>query len=212
MAAGQGYGYLQPNDTRGGYNPTRFIIQQALGRVRTLMLAQVKAVGAGIVDVQPLVSMVDSQGNAVNHGIIHGCPYLEMRAGISAIVAVPVVGDVGLIGVCDRDSSAALANPTPGPPPSAREFDMADAIYLFGISLGAAPTHTITVTPTGFVVSGNLTIEGNLLLGGTIEAAAGGTYAGNISTSGNVTAGTVSLKTHIHSGVTTGGGDSGPPV
>src|SRR5580765_8218940 len=122
--ASQGYGYLQPGDSLGPYNPTRFIVQQALGRVRTLMLAQVKAVGAGTVDVQPLVSMVDSQGNAVAHGTIHGCPYLEMRAGSSAIVAGPVVGDIGLIGVCDRDSSAAQASLAPGPPPSAREFDM----------------------------------------------------------------------------------------
>ena len=200
---GQGYGYLQPSDTKGGYNPTAFIVSQKLGRVRTLLMAQVKAVGAGTVDVQPLVSMVDSQGNAVPHGIIHGCPYLEMRAGSTAIVVVPVVGDIGLIGVCDRDSSAAQASLAPGPPPSAREFDLADAVWIMGVALGSAPTSTITATPTGFVVSGNLTIEGNLLLGGTIEAAAGGPYAGNITTSGNIIAGfggadQVTLQLHEH--------------
>lgn len=200
---GQGYGYLQPGDSKGGYNPTAFIVRQMLGRVRTLLVVRVVAADAGTVDVQPLVSMVDSQGNAVPHGVIHGCPYLEMRAGNSAIVAVPVVGDIGLIGVCDRDSSAAQTSLAPGPPPSAREFDLSDGVYLFGLALGAPPTHTITATPTGFVVSGNFTVEGNLLLGGSIEASAGGTYAGNIKTSGNVIAGfgggdQVGLQTHEH--------------
>jgi hypothetical protein len=208
----QGYGYLQPNDTVGKYNPVAFIVRQLLGRVRTLLLVEVMGVGTDTVDLRPLVSMVDSQGNATPHGTMYRCPYLEFRAGTTAIVVTPVIGDIGLAGVCDRDSSSAETSLAPGPPPSAREFDLADAVYIMGLALGPAPTHTITATPTGFVVSGNLTIEGNLLLGGTIESAAGGAYSGNITTSGDVTAGTVSLKTHIHSGVTTGGGDSGPPV
>ena len=35
---------------------------------------------------------------------------------------------------------------------------------------------------------------------------------GNITTTENVTAGTISLKTHVHSGVQTGGGDTGVPI
>ena len=77
------------------------------------------------------------------------------------------------------------------------------AVYVMGLALGPAPTSTITATPTGFVVSGNLVIEGNLQLAGTIEAAAGGPYTGNITTSGNVIAGfggadQVTLQLHEH--------------
>ena len=48
-------------------------------------------------------------------------------------------------------------------------------------------------------------------------APAGGTYAGSISVAGNVIAGVgtgdqVGLKTHIHSGVTTGGGSTASPT
>lgn len=206
--APQGYGYLQPSDSVGPYNPTRFIVQQALGRVRTLMLAQVKAVGTGTVDVQPLVSMVDSQGNAVPHGIIHGCPYLEMRAGNSAIVVVPVIGDVGLIAICDRDSSAAVASLAPGPPPSAREFDMADAIYVMGIA-GGSPTDTITVGPTGisFAAFGNTIAITST--GITFTDAFGHAIVMNAA---GITINGVNFSTHEHSGVTTGSGVSGPPV
>jgi hypothetical protein len=209
-----GYGYLQPTDELGPLNPTAFIVAQMLSRVRTLTLCVVKSIGTtGFVNVQPIINMVDGNGNALEHGTIYGVPYLQMRAGATAIVVAPVVGDTGLLAVCDRDISSAKTSLAPGPPPSGREYDFSDAVYVMSLALSPTPpTSTITATPTGFVVSGNFTIEGNLLLGGTIEAANGGPYAGNISTSGDVTAGTVSLKTHIHSGVTTGSGDSGPPV
>lgn len=74
-------------------------------------------------------------------------------------------------------------------------------------------------------VQGNLPVTGALELGGTLESLGGSTYGGNIVTAGNITstAGTVtgatdvvgggkSLRTHVHSGVTTGAGDTGPPV
>lgn len=70
-----------------------------------------------------------------------------------------------------------------------------------------------------------ITVTGNLLVSGSISAG-GGTMTmegGNINVDGDltaqgsltaseVTAGTVSLTTHVHSGVTTGGGTSGPPT
>jgi len=38
------------------------------------------------------------------------------------------------------------------------------------------------------------------------------TLAGGMNASGDVTAGSISLQTHVHGGVTTGGGDTGAPV
>jgi hypothetical protein len=194
----EGYGYLQPSDTKGGYNPVAFIVQQLLGRVRTLVVARVVAVNGSTVDVQPLVSMVDSQGNATNHGTIYGIPYLQMQAGTAAVVAVPVVGDVGLIGVCDRDSSAATSSRKVGPPPSGREFDLSDAVYIMGIAGGAAPTTTITVGPSGIAIAsasaititpggGNpVVVNGDLHATGAIIAGFGGVDQ-------------VGLQTHEHS-------------
>lgn len=66
-------------------------------------------------------------------------------------------------------------------------------------------------------INGALVVTQNFQLGGTIQSEAGGTYFGNIVLTGTVTAADVvgggkSLATHVHSGVQTGGGDSGPPV
>jgi phage baseplate assembly protein V len=65
-------------------------------------------------------------------------------------------------------------------------------------------------------ISGNCVVKGTLTAGaiGTSTADGGNgkiTVEGDIETTGDVKAGTVSLKTHKHLGVTTGGGISGTP-
>ena len=56
------------------------------------------------------------------------------------------------------------------------------------------------------VADGTITINGNLNLTGNLSV------TGNITATGDITAGTVSLKNHVHSGVTTGGSNTGSPV
>jgi hypothetical protein len=99
-------------------------------------------------------------------------------------------------------------------------------------------TYRVVVTETGVnivkddgsVVSINLAsaeiditaptvkITGNLQLNGIIQAIGGGTYAGNIHTTGTVTGDTdviaagKSGASHVHGGVTTGGGSTAPPT
>lgn len=48
-------------------------------------------------------------------------------------------------------------------------------------------------------------VQGDLIVSGDVEAA-------NVTATGDVVAGTVSLKLHTHSGVTPGSGASGPPI
>lgn len=108
------------------------------------------------------------------------------------------------------------------------------------ISLNASGAATITA-PGGATVNADLTINGDTVLNGDLQvngaiAATGNIHSdsdvsadGDISAGGNVSAvnvnasGTVtgttdvvgggkSLKNHLHSGVTTGGGNTGPPV
>jgi hypothetical protein len=63
-------------------------------------------------------------------------------------------------------------------------------------------------------VKGNLVVDGNLQIGGTIQSKTGDTYSGDIKTSGNLIAGfgtpdQVGALTHQHTGP---GGDTGPPI
>lgn len=112
-----------------------------------------------------------------------------------------------------------------------------NALLLYGpdgVIIRDKSSHTkIVLTPTGvtitvpagqavtingnLIVTGVTTLNGALQLGGALEAVAGSTYTGDLKTTGNVVAGVgsgdqVGLKTHTHSGVTTGGGSTTPPT
>lgn len=105
-----------------------------------------------------------------------------------------------------------------------------NSLVLYGpdgaIIRDAAKKTTITLTADGVTIdvqagkavtiNGVLIVKGNLQLGGTIEALAGGgaPYAGDIKTTGNVIAGQgtadqVALQTHIHPAP---GGNTGAPT
>jgi phage baseplate assembly protein gpV len=65
---------------------------------------------------------------------------------------------------------------------------------------------------SGTTITGPVTITGNLTLGGTISGTGGGAIAGNLQMAGTVQGGSVVLNTHIHAGVTTGGGVTAGPT
>ena len=119
--------------------------------------------------------------------------------------------------------------PIPGDLVEIEEFGTNGAIVAKGVAcdeaipgafkIYARDPLTGSVTASITIVGGDLMLDniygarlhvqqnGSIDLNGvTIDA------SGNITTTGNVTAGTVSLKLHAHSGVTTGGGISGAPV
>jgi hypothetical protein len=217
-----GYGFMFPNDQLGAFNPVAFIISQMLARVRTVTLGKVIGVTnsgtiipAGTVDVNPLVSMVDGRGNAVPHGVVYKLPYFRLQSGANAIIMDPAVGDIGIMLICDRDVSSVEASQAAAPPPSMRMFSFSDGLFIGGVLGTVEPTQYLAFTAAGIVVGGNLIVNGNLQLSGSIEAVAGGPYAGDIKTSGNVTAGfggadQVGLQTHEHP--TAASGSPSPPT
>ena len=248
MAENAGYGQMTPMDTTEMHNVIRFIVSQMFGTISTVRLVKVTAVhpGAGnppamgTVDVQPLVNMIDGNSNATEHKVVNGIPVVRLAAGSNAFVIDPVVGDIGLLLVCDRDISAVKENKDLSNPSSFRKFNMADGIYLGGI-LGDAPGryfqfksdgnfkladaagNVLETGPTGFVLTGNVLINGQLAFGGGIGTIAGIVNMTTVNVSGQVTAnivqaplvttpGGITLNGHHHGGVTTGVGNTGPAV
>lgn len=90
-----------------------------------------------------------------------------------------------------------------------------DAVIVHNI--GTANEAELRIKPTGKVeITSPLQVEVNAP--STVINAASNTVNGNVKVNGNVNAtgdvvaGTVSLKTHVHSGVQTGAGNTGIPV
>ena len=135
-----------------------FIIRSALSGLRTAMPVKVISVSnaggispIGTVDVQPLVSAVDGNGTAWAHGIIYNVPYMRIQGGSNGIILDPIVGDVGIATVCDRDISTVKNTGAVSAPGSNRKNDMSDMVYLMTI-IGAAPTQYIQFNSSGITV------------------------------------------------------------
>jgi hypothetical protein len=221
-----GYGQLQPNDGAHDLNAIAFVVRQMVARLDTMKLVQVKAVHAGTgtppatgtVDVLPLVNQIDANGFPVPHGTVYGIPFFRLQGGKWAVILDPAVNDVGYVLCADRDSSNVAKNPgqqvNPG---SRRRLNIADGIYVGGL-LNAVPAATLWLKPDGTLKvsdsGGNVidTSSGSWVFTGNVEFKNNVMVDGSLNVSGDTVSDGVDLKTHIHSGVTTGGGDTGPPV
>lgn len=184
----------------------------------------------GTVNVQPLVNQMDGYNNAEPHGTIYSLPYFRYTGGVSAVILDPVAGDIGVIVCCDRDTSSALRTGQTANPGSRRTFDLADGLYI-GAFLSQVPTQFVRFSAAGIQVkdiSGStITMAGGgialvpengiVAVTGSITTTGGVTATGNVLASGAVQAGVgtadlVGLQGHVHSGITTGGANTGVPV
>lgn len=205
-----------------------YLIRNSLAGVRTALPVQVIAVSnaggvspVGTVDIQPLVNAVDGNGNSWPHGVIHNVPYMRIQGGASGIIIDPVINDIGIAVVCDRDISTVqnvgvkidskTGNNFTSAPGSNRKNDMSDMVYLMTM-IGLAPTQYVQFvngsTPQITIHSpGTITIDAP-----TITSNGTWNHTGTITATGDVTGNGTSLHTHKHGGVTTGSGQTGAPV
>ena len=235
MAVDYGYpGFQQLNTLGSEFNALKFIIDSSLAQIRTATVVKIisctNSGGVspfGFVDVRPMVSMVNGDDEPTDHGIIYKCVYLRVQGGTNAVIIDPQVGDIGIACFADRDISAVQTTQDYASPPSRRMFDMADAMYLGGV-LNAAPTQyiqfnesgisvisptKITVTAPSVEINGETTINGDTTIVGALSQSGGNSsMAGSLSVTGAITGAGIGLSTHKHSGVTTGGGNTGTPV
>lgn len=95
-----------------------------------------------VVDVLPLVSRKDRSGAMIRNSTLYDIPVFRLQRGNSAVIMNPVKGDIGMIAVCDRDTSIARANLKESVPGSKRAHSKSDALYLGGF-LNQQPTQFI---------------------------------------------------------------------
>lgn len=193
------------------------MIRQLMAGLATATLVVVKGVAAGdtggTVDVLPMVSQITGGGTPVPHGIVYGLPFVRWQAGSSAVILDPVAGDIGLAVFCSRDISAVKANRAPAQPGSRRQFDMADGVYCGGI-LNGAPTQFLRLNAAGIQITSptkitltapDVEIQARLLV--TEDAH----FEQDVQIDGGITNdGTGIGRLHTHTGVQSGGSNSGP--
>jgi len=201
-------GQQTPFSAESDFNSLSFLISQVLGKVWTVMPVKVIAatnsgadVAAGTVNVQPLVNQVDGNGNPTPHGTIYNLQYLRLQGGsLGMIICDPQAGDIGIMLCAQRDISQVVAAKGQANPGSLRRFAPEDGIYV-GAILMATATQYLRFSSAGIEIKApTVTVTGNLVVTGSITA------------TGDVIGNGTHLHTHLHSGVTTGSGNTGSPV
>lgn len=152
------------------------------------------------------------------------------------LIYFPVrTGDKGWLIANDRDISIYKQTGEQSAPNTNRLHSFEDGWFLPDTALAAATladpakcciqsydgttsitlgTGTITMTcPTEIILNTPLvSIAGQIVAGTDAGFTRTATFNGTIMTTGDVVAGTVSLDSHVHTGVETGGGETGGPV
>jgi GpV-like protein with Apex motif len=220
-----GYSQQGPNEFSTDFSKVRFLVAQMQAALETMMPVQVVTFHAGsgsppasgTVDVQLLVSQIDGAGHVIPHGTVYGLTVYRAQGGPWAIILDPAENDFGYIVAGARDISAVKANPGVQQPGSKRTHSYSDGVYMGGM-LNAVPAgyvwlksdgtlavsdskgNVLTTSSSGWNFAGNVTFQNNVQVDGTLNSTGDGVIDG------------VDIKTHVHSGVQTGGGDTGPPV
>ena len=193
---------------------------------------------AGTVSATPLVAQTDARGNALPMVSIPSMPHARLQGGIAAIVIDPVAGDIGVASFCKADSSTVGAGTTePQRPGSFRAFDQADGMLVATVSNQAPQVwielkqdKTIIIhAPEGCTIETDKAVEikaaekirletplveitGAITQTGEQAQGQPSSFTGGfINTGGQVVSNGITLETHTHSGVQTGGGSSGGP-
>ena len=212
-------GWQQIQDLSTEYGALRFVILSMLMKMQTCTAVRVVAVSnngevaaPGTVDVRPLVQTAQADGTSIPHEIIYGVPYCRVQGGANAVILDPKVDDVGIVVFASRDLSGVKSDPSSphgAAPSSARAYDWADAIYLGAVMWGVPENYV------RFPADGSIELVSPVkirLQAPAIELDGPVTATSTVAAAVDVLAAGVSLKTHKHGGVTTGGGQTGVPV
>lgn len=223
------------HDTSSDANLQHFMMQQMLMSNAFITVGVVTSVsdGGDVVSVTPLVDGFTGAGDRIPKAVIYGVPVWRLQRGASAVIMPPIVGDIGVILICDRDISGVKSTRSASLPGSNRTHNYADAIYMGGV-LNADPTQYVKFASDGIDIVSPLTVsinapvvevnaEGKISLNAPIIEANGqltqgsgsysgdATFGGSITATGEVTGNGVPLSTHVHGGVESGNSNTQGP-
>ena len=189
-------------EVRDLVNTLQTAITKALANTHTATIGKVVSVGEKTIDVQPVINRV-VDGESIELPVFQEVPPIFLSGAGSSLTMPISVGDYALLIFTERCFDRWWNGQDNQEPLEMRMHDYSDGFALVGLQNKSG---ALTI-PNDMTFTGDLIIDGNLTVNGEITAE-------NISVplTGDVTVGTISLKTHTHAGVTPGGGISGPPV
>lgn len=185
--------------------------------------------------VQPLISFVNTLNEVTERAAVGSVPVLQLGGG-GFVLSFPIKkGDLGWIKANDRDISKFKQNLSISVPATQRQKTFEDAMFIPDTMFRAVNINgedaenvvlqsldgtvrialfedKVKITAPEIVLDTPLTtITGELQAGTNPSYGNTASFRGNITTTHDVIAQTVSLHEHTHNGVQTGAGNTGEP-
>lgn len=210
------------------YNRLHFAIEQQIrNSVQTSWIGRIDgcdtpdgAEPSGSVNATNMTAQSDAEGHSLPMASVPGLPFVRYQHGIAAIIINPVPGDIMAFAACKRDISTISGDTRePQRAGSYRQFDEADSVAVGTVHAKAPEVYielkqdkTIFVKcPEGYTLETDADV--NIRAGGTVTIDASSVKINcDVSVSGDVTAGGISLRQHRHPGVDRGDSNTDPPV
>lgn len=200
------------------------LIKQRISEIHTALPGTIVDFNPGtcIATVKPNIQYYAADESILEYPLITGVPVFMPHAGNAQITYPVKAGDGCWVCISERSLDEWIGKgSTDNHDP--RQYDLTDAVCFVGMrpaqSISAENVElinggtSVSVTPDGNVnIVGNVNIQGNITCTGTSTMEGNITCNGAITVSDDVTGGGISLKTHRHGGVETGGGTTGTPV
>lgn len=187
---------MNKRDLSHPQNIQESLIVNHINSIMTAHIVKVTEVDTGTktLNAEIMVQLSDGDNNAVDYAPLNNIPYARLQGGGYGIICDPQAGDIGIVVFSARDFSNLKETKTKTIPASNRTYDLADGIYIASL-LMSDPSTYMKIDKSGVTIKGKLTVHGE------IEADS------DITTTGDVKAGSISLKNHTHSN-----GNDGKPT
>ena len=212
-------------------------IRGSLVDTHTTLIAKITKINQKTIDCKPVISRLVND-KTVDLPVFIEVPIINFLGGSSSIQMPLAEGDYAVLFVVERCFDEWYSGNDFKPPLEARIHDYSDCIALVGLKnmqgeldiptvitmLGDTyqegdyehlgnRTQTGDYTLTGNqIINGNLTVNGNIKCTGTISASNfTGLDGGSMTSSSDIISDGISLQSHTHSGVQSGGSNTGIP-
>lgn len=166
----QGIGSQNANTARSFINELDFYIDGKLLEINTLKICQVTKVNGDKVNVKPLVLNLDGDKQPIPATELTDLPILRQQGGTSGFVIQYNVGDIVLVGFCDRDPQSVIRSKKESAPATYCPFPLSGGIVLGAVLFSNAQVYLKTTDKVycvgKFDVSLDANIQGDLTVGG----------------------------------------------
>ncbi len=220
------YPAFNPADMEGLDGLMTLFKRSLLMSLRVALPAVVKSFDAAAnrVDLTPAITSASNNGETVTLPELSAVPVCTAGGGGFGASFPLQAGDTGWVIFCDRDISLFKDSGVISPANTNRLHNLADAVFYPDVmgkikvaDAGCAVWQKLDGSVKVVLSDSSVSITGNTNIKGDLSATGNVSVSGNVSATGTITsgvdviAGGISLKAHVHGGVTGGQGTTGVP-